>query len=331
MKKILLAVTAALAITSCSQNEEFESAAQKAEINIGTVVKATSRAAVTNNDNFTAFKVSSFIVANDFDFSTTLLGSPYMDGVEYTGKQGSWTTADTNKYYWPLEKKVQFFGYPKTLKLENPAEATKGYPTLDFTIGATSGDQTDLVVASQNMVKPADNEVTLDFKHILARINFSYKPGEADFTYKVTGIKITGVKGGKATYTYAEDVIAGSWSDGEAVSEGYVYPITVATTADDKGYYALDSTDGSLMLLPQDVAGAKIEIEYTTTKTVNSIEETFFNGTKTVTLPEGSKWEVGKNIRYQLTLPAGAEQIVIVTDVKDWDGETETPATPDAN
>ena len=89
MKKILLAVTAALAITGCSQNEEFENAAQKAEINIGTIVKGTSRAAEMTNVNFGSFKVGSFIVANDFDFSTTLLGSPYMDGVEYTGKQGS--------------------------------------------------------------------------------------------------------------------------------------------------------------------------------------------------------------------------------------------------
>ena len=35
MKKILLAVTAALAITGCSQNEEFENAGQNAEIKIG--------------------------------------------------------------------------------------------------------------------------------------------------------------------------------------------------------------------------------------------------------------------------------------------------------
>ena len=35
MKKILLAVTAALAITGCSQNEEFEAPSQKAEINFG--------------------------------------------------------------------------------------------------------------------------------------------------------------------------------------------------------------------------------------------------------------------------------------------------------
>ena len=38
MKKILLAVTAALAITSCSQNEEFEAPSQKAEINFNTAV-----------------------------------------------------------------------------------------------------------------------------------------------------------------------------------------------------------------------------------------------------------------------------------------------------
>ena len=36
MKKILLAVTAALAITGCSQNEEFDSPSQKAEINFST-------------------------------------------------------------------------------------------------------------------------------------------------------------------------------------------------------------------------------------------------------------------------------------------------------
>lgn len=44
MKKILLAVTAALAITSCSQNEEFENEGQKAEINFTTIVSKATRA-----------------------------------------------------------------------------------------------------------------------------------------------------------------------------------------------------------------------------------------------------------------------------------------------
>lgn len=330
MKKILLAVTVALAITSCSQSEEFENPNQKAEINFGTVVKATSRAAVTDNNSFKSFKVSSFIVAADFNFTEALLGSPYMDGVEYTGTKGSWTpTTDQNKYYWPIDKNVQFFGYPKELTLVAPVEGANGSPTLAFTIGENSAAQTDLVVASQNTAKPADgNKVTLDFKHILAKINFSYKPLDSSFTYTISKITITSVKGGKATYTYAADVIDGKWDAGEVVAAGYEYPITVAQDAVDE-YYTLDSTNGSLMLLPQDVAGAKIEITYKTTKEINGVVETFFNGAKTVTLPAESKWGVGKNIRYKLSLPIGADEIGIDTDVKDWD--VEAPVTPDVD
>lgn len=326
MKKILLAVTAALAITSCSQNEEFENSNQQAEINIGTIVKATSRATVTDNSNFASFKVSSFIVDEKFDFETTLLNSPYMNGVEYTGKQGNWTTTDQTKYYWPTDKKVQFFGYPNTLTLVNPVDPKKGYPTLAFDIKATSAEQTDLVVASVNAGKPSGGTVTLDFKHILAKINFSYKPEDRNYTYTISEIKITGVKGGNAVYTFAADVADGKWSGGETVPDGYLYPITTTTTLDGD-YYALDSENGSLMLLPQDVAGAQINIAYKTTKTINGVEETFFDGTKTVILPAGSKWGIGNSIRYKLTLPVGAEQIGIATDVTNWaDEKPETPA-----
>ena len=44
MKKILLAVTAALAITGCSQNEEFENAGQNAVINFESIVSNATRA-----------------------------------------------------------------------------------------------------------------------------------------------------------------------------------------------------------------------------------------------------------------------------------------------
>ena len=46
MKKILLAVTTALAITGCSQNEEFENArTAKQRLILLQIVKRTSRAA----------------------------------------------------------------------------------------------------------------------------------------------------------------------------------------------------------------------------------------------------------------------------------------------
>lgn len=49
MKKILLAAVAALAIVGCTQNEEIEKAGEKAEINFGTVVKNSTRAAITDD------------------------------------------------------------------------------------------------------------------------------------------------------------------------------------------------------------------------------------------------------------------------------------------
>lgn len=328
MKKVLLGMAAVAMITSCSQNEEFENLGQKAEIKMGTLVNSTSRAAVTDDTNFEAFKVTSFIVDAGANFTTTALPSPYMNEVSYKKDGENWTTTDANKYYWPADKNVQFFACPSDLKLVLPTTGNAGYPTLNFTIGATSTLQKDLVVASENMAKPVNNIATLNFKHILAQVNFSYKPDEPDYTYTITEIKITGVKGGSATYTYAADVAKGSWSEGEALADaaGYVYPITASTTPDADGYYKLDSTDGSLMLLPQKVEDAQISINYKTTKTIDTKEVVFFNGTKTVTLPTGAEWKVGKNIRYKLTLPVGAEKIGIATSVTDWD--TETPETP---
>lgn len=60
MKKILLAAVAALAIVGCSQNEEIEKAGEKAEINFGTVVKAGTKAAITETDNFATFTVRAY-------------------------------------------------------------------------------------------------------------------------------------------------------------------------------------------------------------------------------------------------------------------------------
>lgn len=51
MKKILFAALAALAITSCSQNEEIEAPTQKTEINFRSVVGKSSRATEATTEN----------------------------------------------------------------------------------------------------------------------------------------------------------------------------------------------------------------------------------------------------------------------------------------
>lgn len=324
MKKILLAAVAALAIVGCSQNEEIEKAGEKAEINFGTVVSKTTRAAVTENDNFKAFKVNAYIV-DAATISTGGLGSAYMDGVEYTGEKGTWVAAKA--YYWPIDEKMQFFAYPSSIT-DFATEGTN-YPTFSFAVNDSPASQLDLVVAHHSDVtKPVDNGAyTLKFKHILTRVNFSYKPESTDYTYTISKIEIKGLLGGTAKYTFNES--DGVWDTTNATKDkSYSYSITSSSTLEG-GYYKLDDTDGSLMLLPQTVAGITIEVTYTT----KSGDHTFFTGTKAVTLSaETPAWKIGQNIRYKLTLPVGGDAIDLDTDVNNWNtedtGNEVTPNTP---
>lgn len=315
MKKILFVALAAAAMVGCSQNEEIENAGQKAEIQIGTVVKTGTKAAIVDNSNFKAFTLSAYIADNN-NVASAGLGTAYMDKINYTGEKGNWTT-NGGTFYWPIDEKMQFFAYPVTIT--DFTVPSKGYPTFTFEVGNTASEQTDLVVAhSADVTKIA--KVILNFKHLLTRINFSYKPEDATYAYTITSITIKGVTGGTAKYAF-DSTTKGEWDLTNATSStDYTYPITVGTISDE--FYPLGSADASLMLLPQSVENKTIEIAYKTTKN----NHTYFNSTKTVTLAAGSNWEMGKSIRYKLTLPVGAEQILVDTDIENLN-DTDAPVT----
>lgn len=330
MKKILFAAVAALAITGCSQNEEFDAASQKAEIGLNPMIKTTTRAGVTNNGNFAEFKVHSYITTGAFE-GATALGTAYMDGIEYTKPEsGIWDTTDTGVYYWPTEasgKLIQFFAYPNDLitNYALPADDAAGYPSFTYAVAAISGDQKDLVVAHEQD-KHAESDgvingaLALNFKHILTKINFAYIPADVNATYTINSIKINDVQGGTAKYIYDKNL--GTWDLTGCTIEDYEYPITQAAVME-KTYYRLGDADASLMLFPQDVANKIITINY---KVVTAGFEVF-NGDKTVTLPTDSKWEVGKNILYTLTLPNDGKKVTVTPGVSDWDSETPNPQT----
>lgn len=322
MKKILFVALAAATMMSCTENEVIENAGKKAKIEFGTAVNAGTKAIVVDNSNFNAFTVSAYTVKAK-DIATTGVGTAYMDKIDYTGAQGNWTTT-AGTFYWPLNEDMQFFAYPKSLKGQFTAGST-GYPTLSFNVAATAADQTDLVVAHAAVTTiPTGNKLILTFKHLLTRINFSYKPEDATYDYTISAISINGVSGETATYTF--DETKGSWNTSAATATTYAYPIAATPAPDAKNeFYALDSNDGSLMLLPQAVNGKEISVKYKTEKDGHI----YFNDTKTVTLPAGAKWEMGQNIRYKLTLPVGAAAIILDTDVED-PAESGSEVTPDA-
>ena len=323
MKKILFAAVAALAITGCSQNEEIEKAAKTAEIGFNAIVKNTTRAAVTNIKNLGNFKVHSYITGTTFGGSTEL-GTAYMNGVLFeTEDNTTWTTSDTKTYYWPSEttKSVQFFAYPSTLisDFSIPDTGTAGYPSFNYTVDNEADEQGDLVVAYESN-KTATSEgvnagkLTLNFKHILSRINFAYIPGNTNLTYTVTAVKIADIKGGTDKYTFSAS--NGAWDVTSGTSKEYTYTVTQSSNVvENKSYYMLGGEDASLMLFPQDVAKKVITVTYTS-KDDDGVQ--VFSGDKTVTLPDNSKWEVGKNILYILTLPAGGTEMTVTPKISEW-------------
>ena len=181
MKKILLAVTAALAITSCSQNEEFENEGQKTEINFTTIVSKATRASELKTEGLKTnggFKVFAYNTKNNDMSAETILGeTPFMNGVIVSWNSSAWTMNPVGPYYWPLKDKIQFFSYSPVANVSyvKPTSSKAGYPSFSYTI---VDSQEDLVVAyAKNETKPgvSGTPVKLDFKHVLTQINFKLK------------------------------------------------------------------------------------------------------------------------------------------------------------
>ena len=149
MKKILLAVTAALAITGCSQNEEFEAPSQKAEINFNTAVTRATELD-TGGLESSGFQVYAYNTKAEEMSAAVTLSTPWING-SATYSDFKWTVSG-GPYYWPLAEKLQFFAYsPKDGVTYTAPNGTtdKGYPKFTYTVGNTAALQKDLVSGNE--------------------------------------------------------------------------------------------------------------------------------------------------------------------------------------
>lgn len=316
MKKILLAVTVALAITSCSQNEEFEAPSQKAEITFNTAV---TRATELNTEGLqkNGFEIYVYNTGTaTMSAELALPASTWMSGL--ATYSANWSVAG-GPYYWPLTDKLQFFAYsPKEgVVYTAPNGTDKGYPKFTYAVESTAAAQKDLVIASvQDATKKTEGAtpaVSFTFKHALTQVNIEVTKVDG-YTYDISSVEVTGVKGsGEFTYT---GVNTGAWVAGADAAVSYAYTLGAFTT---------NTTDvvagNALMLIPQSLDGAKISISYTVKKDGSKIAD----NKKDIALPTSTPWEFGKKILYKLSLPIGAEEIGLTATVDKWEGNTETP------
>lgn len=332
MKKVLLVtVVAAMAFTSCSQNEEFEAQSQKEQIGFSSIVGKSIRAAEAN-------KIA--LEGNGFQLYAYNTGETKVDAVQPKGlteffkgpanhSTGVWKLSDT--YYWPINENIQFFGYsPINAASTASWNDTNAFPSFEYTIKDVSTQEDLLAAAVYDKCKTAGTSmgnVNLIFNHILTQINFAVKGKETGFKYNVTSITLKDVPN-KGTYTFAsaskENVnewANGAWEiiDASSNRANYVYGATYGEITD-TGSSTLEGTNLGLMLLPNsDVSTIKVEVAYSVTASGKKV----FDGTKEVALK--GAWGVGKKILYTLTLPSGAEEFTFTADTSDWgtpeDGE----------
>lgn len=300
MKKILFAALAALAITSCTQNEIDgidNGKNEKNLINFNSIVKKGSRAAIVELSNLqeNGFYAYAYNTGSE-DAGTGELTTVIMNKEKMTYTDPSWNSE--NNHYWPATEKLQFFAFyaPKTTSIVLNNTATNKYPEIkDYAIATTAANQEDLLVANVlNATKAKNSTVTFAFTHALTQVNFSAKPKEfkTGLTYTITSMTIKDVVN-KGTYNYGNTP---KWTPSTVSEDKSTYTIFTGSqdisTAD-----AVNLNTEAFMLLPQ-VCNATILVTYTVT---DADGQTLYTGTDK-SVKTNMTWEPNKNIRYTIEL-----------------------------
>lgn len=328
MKKILLTAVAALAIVGCSQNEEIEKAGEKAEINFGTIVSKTTRAAVTTLDSlqksgFTVYAYNTGQETIGEKESKGVLSDELMSKVtvEYSGSE--WGITGNGKYYWPLNDKIQFFAYATDNSVSNyVAEETGAYPKVDYKVADAIDKQIDFVVAQALNKTQTDSKVTLPFIHVLTQVNFSAKTENADLKYNITSVKLTGVSNA-GTYNFADT----TWVAKTAAEniKSYTYFEDANGVSIVKNNIVKLQQNEALMLIPQSLTNVSIVISYNILQNNKIIKQV--TG-ETISLASTTDWKAGKKIRYTLALTETGTAVSFDASVADWDEPETDPLNP---
>lgn len=341
MKKILFAALAALAITSCTQNDEIEAPSQKKEIDFKGIVNKSARAVgvdkTTLENSTTGFNVYAYNVGTTGSPSTT---TSFITNGTIKYENTSWSS--DKKYYWPTNgDKIIFYAYfsPKSIITSLSAENGDECPKIkDYTVPVQPASQEDLLVAKTAALDNNTTSVDFTFNHALTQVNFSVKPKveDANLTYTITEITIKGVHN-QGTYDYKTS----NWTNPSNLPSDitYTYPIEngskeiVANAASTTTATQLDDTNNLLILMPQTLtAEAKINIKYKVSNTDGIIFDATSTG-KEIAIggDSNTNWTEGYKIRYTLSLTNDAKDISYsVSNVSGWTDDDVSKETPNS-
>lgn len=314
-KSFLMLGVAAMALASCTQNEVVEYAENRA-IQFDTFVNNNTRAVTP------VVSLTNFYVFGEFG-----------DAADTYGNQVYANELNTTTHYWVASKYYSFGAYAngEAGKIENATFDAKA-KKLTFP-GYTPNDAQDLVVAT-NALKAKDDvttndEVSLNFKHMLSQVKFTFKTTDADaYTLKISNLQINNAVT-KATGTYTDGVI--DWSTEE--TGNYAYTDIADVAVEENDYTASEVK----LVIPQENTN-NLKVTFKATISGSGLAERSSTFTAdlayavgTVSGTEANTWTPGFVYNYVATINADQidpdledQKIEFTPDVTPWKDANET-------
>lgn len=335
MKKLFLLVAfAALGLASCT-DEQIEDQTQKDGIQFKTMVGMNSifKSTELNNTAFTEFWVSAYRTASDLDYDSTRTLIPYIDNlrvVKINQVTNEWNY--TGNYYWPLSQKLNFFAHNAGASSVMPTTQFTNFPSFVFTQDFTSATtQKDVVIARALNQTQMATPVALTFNHVLTQINFSLKGADDGPEYVIKKIEVLGIRE-TGTFRF-RDTLYYMWNTAGSPVKAYTYFDAGANPGRSISTSLVSFGNGSgvasaplvgneaLMIIPQDGENLTIRVTY---DVVNQ-GVTLAADAVATTLLTGERLNVGKKVRYNLTIPTpsgvATNRITFTGTVSDWNTE----------
>lgn len=303
---LLLICTTLIACSTSSQeipsNEEELTA-------IGFNAKVQDSRAGTNEE-LSALKENGFKVWGGYDQSEVF----GVDGTQvgFDDKENAWKY--TGVKYWVLNKEYTFFA---TYQEPENTNVTKENGIYKLPVSTPTVANLDIWTASayaktQNVSLP--DEVSLVFKHLMTKINFSIGQKDGLTGYIVaTKFRLEGIRG-EGTYMV-------SYPDGELLSKWDLKNTTMSFEKEYSDGVDLSAGDVSvwddgLLLIPQTIGSqvVKIRVDYRFCIAEDDYEEDYVEAY----LPASDLWKSGKVISYSLDISDERNISFMAPTVESW-------------
>lgn len=234
----------------------------KVEEGISKYVADTRGAVVDSRDKLTSLKAWARL------WSAGVAPELYIPGTafEKNTTTGIFFPTGGESYLWPGEGKTLDFVTVSPANIEgfepvfDAADATR-VTEFHYTVPADVADQPDILVATTSKSGNFGESVPLDFKHIMAAVNF--KVGTINSTVDCTIQSITM----KGVYDHGSyQITTGEWVDREVEGTNFSVPLPsgglAITGSSTKGQPINNASTQAFMMIPQQpTTGAEIEIK----------------------------------------------------------------------